>query len=356
MTDADPDVVEAAPAPRPERREADRRAARMALGVSAVFLLGMYLAWPMSFLGAIFTGLLLQAPQPVPGRAAGAVLSIAVFAMAANWIGAQYLLHYPALFAIALVLAMFALFRYGARGGSPIIVILVTIAVLMQPIVLRTSPDLALIVATWLPVNLAIGLFASWAVFDLIPPGAEAGKAKPPAAEVDPERSAVRMTLIAAPFALVFFSLDWGAALTLVFVAILTQQLSAVTEAAARATKGILLANLAGGLVAMLAYELIVMAPTYPFMALLAAGLIAIHARLITSDAPWAPLAGTALNAMLVLLGGAMAPLDTSVEAQLSDRLIQIGAAVAYILVAFNIVDHFLPNRPRPEVEPEPER
>ncbi|MEM7178334.1 MAG: hypothetical protein AAF503_11570 [Pseudomonadota bacterium] len=348
MAEIDAAEIDPGPAARPsdEAAETHRKAMRIWLAVSGVFVLGMTLAWPMAAIGAIFAGLLVQGRRPLPMKQGIGAILIAIIAMVANWYVSQFLLTYPTLFAIGVSVAMYALFRSAARGAPPAIVILITLALLLQPVLIRMSSDLAALAATWLPANLAIGVFASWVVFTLIPPRLDAPAKVKPGIVLDADRQASRMTLVAVPFALVFFSLNWGAVITLIFVALLTQQLCASTEAAGKASKGLLLANVAGGVVAMLAFEFLVMAPFYPFMVVLCLTLIGVFSAAMTSGAAWAPLAGTAMNAMLVLLGGAMAPLDDSVASSLGDRLVQIAMAVAYILIAFNIVDTYLPKRP----------
>ncbi len=353
MTEVEAADIDPGPAAHPPEAEAEtqRKARRIWVAVSGVFVLGMTLAWPMAAIGAIFAGLLVQGPRLLPMKQGIAVILVAVIAMVVNWYVSQFLLKYPGLFAIGISVAMYVLFRSAARGAPPAIVILISLALLLQPVLIRTSSDLAALAATWLPANLAIGVFASWVVFSLIPPRLDAPAKQKPGIMLDADRQASRMTLVAVPFALVFFSLNWGAVITLIFVALLTQQLSASTEAAGKASKGLLLANLAGGVVAMLAFEFLVMVPFYPFMVALCLTLIGVSAMAMTSGAAWAPLAGTAMNAMLVLLGGAMAPLDDSVASSLSDRLIQIGMAVGYILIAFNIVDTYLPKIPISDTE-----
>ncbi|MEM9432187.1 MAG: hypothetical protein AAGA32_22380 [Pseudomonadota bacterium] len=339
--DAEPVSGDPAPAPNP------RRWARMTLGVGTVFCLGVVIAWPMSFVSAIFTGMLLNGARPLPQKAALAALLIAILSMAANWFAAQFLMTYPSVFAIAITLVLYQLYLYGARGGHPVILVLVMIGLVLQPVLLQMSRDLAAIVGLWLILNLLIAIVASYLVFDLIRPDEDAAPKQKAEIVLDEDRQALRMTLIVAPFALIFFSVAASNTVTLIFVAMLTPQLSAVSQNAGKASKGLIVANLIGGAGALLANELIVMAPSLPFMCALMICLIGGYAWAMQSSLSWAPVAQTAMNASIVLLGSAMAPIDTEVAGKLSDRILQIVGAVAYILLAFTIVDHYLPNRPR---------
>ena len=46
--------------------EAQKSIYRSAFGVTIVFSLGMFFGWPLSVVGAVFTGLFLQAPVAMP--------------------------------------------------------------------------------------------------------------------------------------------------------------------------------------------------------------------------------------------------------------------------------------------------
>ncbi|MEM7237920.1 MAG: hypothetical protein AAF501_08870, partial [Pseudomonadota bacterium] len=104
---------------------------------------------------------------------------------------------------------------------------------------------------------------------------------------------------------------------------------------------------LIGGASALIVNELIVMVPDFLFMCAVMFALIGGYVRVMQSTLSWAPVAQTAMNSSIILLGSAMAPLDTEVAGKLSDRLLQIGGAVTYLLIAFTVVDHYLPNRLR---------
>jgi len=318
----------------------DRRIVRLGLGVSIAFVVGVGLAWPISFIGAIFTNLLLQAPGPVPIRGIGVLLARASVAMAAVWFGAQFLLAYPMFFLVGLTVAIFAVFRYAAKGGQMLLVVLLMIAILLIPSLLVTSPELAGTAAFWLVANIAVAIFISRLLFSLIPPdvGAPPAKPKKPAvSQAEATSRAIRMTLVTAPYAVAHFFFGWDAVLTLIFIALLATALSGAASAAVG--RMLLIANVAGGFVAITAYEFLVIAPNFVFMAVLVLTLVLYFARTLMSGGPYAPYAGTALNALLVLLGGAMVPFGGEVDDNFVGRLLDIGLAVLYIAIAFNLME-----------------
>jgi hypothetical protein len=313
---------------------------RLGIGAGVVFVVGVGIAWPVSFIAAIFTNLLLQAPAPIPVRAGAILLGRAAVAMAAVWYGAQVLMAYPVLFLLALTGSLFAIFRFAARGGPMLLVALLLIAVLLIPSLLLTSPELAGTVAFWLVINIALAILASYMFFTLLPPEdgpTPARPAKPEVSESEASWRAARMTLVTAPYAILHFSFGWSGVLPLIFIAMLAMALSGAASAAAG--RNLLVANVAGGIVAITAYELLVIAPNFLFMTALVLAIMLAGARILASGGPYAPYAGSALNAMMILLGGAMVPLGGEVDAAFLDRMLGIGFAVLYIAAAYHLVE-----------------
>ncbi|NDR55806.1 DUF2955 domain-containing protein [Aliiruegeria sabulilitoris] len=337
------------------KRLADGQGLRMALGVWTPFVLGMGFNWPFAFLGAVFAALFLQAPSP-PSPKAGAMLIATAFALLLmGFVVFSVLLPYPASFLLAQALMIGWGFSLSVSGKSPLLVVLALMDALMMPYMARLSLDVAWTLALWLPINMGIALLSCWAVFALFPPAAmsaeqEAAVEAPP--PFDPERRLLRMMLVTLPFVALFILFDSGAILTLIFVAILAQQLAASTGAGPAVAKGMLLANIAGGLVAILCYELVVSATNFGFMAVIAGLLCLGFARWFTSAHVSAALAGSALTTALILFGGAMAPFGGDVEGKMLSRLVQVGAALVWVLTAFVAVDYFLPEREKRPGDP----
>lgn len=340
------DITEAPPAEPPDKTEsAERRGMRLGFGVATMFTLGAGIAWPLWTIGAIFTNLLLQAPAPVPPKAARGILAFAAFSMLFVWYTAQVLQAYPLFFFVALVASIFGIFRFAAKGGHLLIVVLLMIAVLLIPTLLLTSPKLAIVAAGWLFLNIAIAIFASWTFFVIAPPKG-APPPKPPKAEVsdqDANRHAFKMTLITAPYAVLHFSMGWTNVLPLIFIALLSTALSGAKGTAMG--KGLLLANVLGGIIAIATSEILVMAPFYPLLAALSVVIFMVGAKTLVSGGKLAPLAGSAMNGFIVLLGGVIAPFGDSAEIAFIDRLASIGFAVLYVAVAYAVVDGLLAER-----------
>jgi len=96
---------------------------------------------------------------------------------------------------------------------------------------------------------------------------------------------------------------------------------------------------------AMLAYELVVIAPFAPVMILVTAFFCLSFASYLTSGRPGAALAGAGLPTALILFAGAMALLGDDADTKMVGRLMQVGAALVYILSDFVVVDRILPEQ-----------
>lgn len=329
--------------------EDTRRGMRLALGPAVLFILGVAFDWPMAFVGAVFAALFLQAPAP-PSFAGGVRLVLTALGLLILAAAVFSLLRpYPVLFLLGVCLAVLWALGLSVRGRSPLLVVLALLAALLVPLLARASVDLAVGVVVWLSANMVFALLATWAAFVLlpaprqarVPPEAPQGSAP----DFDPERRLLRMALVTVPVALVFFLVDGGAPLTLLFVAILAQQLAASTEDGPAVAGAMLAANLVGGLAAVAAHGLVVAATFFPFLALVVLALCLGFGWWHASERPDSALAGSAMTTFLILFGGTIAPFADSAEVAMLSRLGQIGLALAWVLTAFVVLDSLLPER-----------
>ncbi len=326
----------------------ERRGLRLATGVSGSFALAILIGWPLATICTVFVVLFLQAPGPMPVVVIRTLFRHAVVFLVASWVFSTALAPYPVAFLMALALAVATCFYWSTKGAGMLSVVLALMAALMLPTLVLTSQDLALILVIWIPINLVLAWLWTVAMFHFFPPTPQgaAAAAKPDAPHYDPNRLVLRMSLVTIPFAIYFYLVGSGALVTLLFVAILSQQLSAATAAGPIVAKNMMKANFIGGLVAIACYELTVIAPVM-LTALLA---FAVAAFLLSywfiSDRPDASMGGTALTTTVILFGGSIAPFGKDADVKMIDRLVQIGNALIFVLIAYIVVDAFFPLDP----------
>lgn len=190
-------------------------------------------------------------------------------------------------------------------------------------------------------------------MFLLIPVKAQAApkNAAETAKDYDPMRRLIRMSLVTVPFALVFFISGSSALLVVFFVALLSQQLAAMSGASKTVGKAMLLSNSLGALVAIVCFEINVMVPNIVTPAILCMLLCLSLGALGKSKSKLAPAAGSAITTALVIYGGSIGPFADEADAKSITRVLQIGSAVLFVVVGFIVVDEFLPERKKPEAK-----
>lgn len=335
----------ATPESQPAVAAINRRGLRIALGVSTHFALAILIGWPLATICTVFVTLFLKAPGPLPPKMIFGLFMQAVVFLCISWVIATTLAQYPAAFLLALALAVGLSFYWSTRGAGMLSVVLALMAALMLPTLVLTSQKLALLLVVWVPLNLVLAWVWTTLMFHLFPPSpaGAAQAAKPDLPHHDPNRLVLRMSLVTIPFALHFYLVGSGALVTLLFVAILSQQLSAATAAGPMVAKTMLRANLLGGIAAIVCYQITLVAPLMLTALLAFAATATVLAAWLTSQRADAAQAGTALTTAVILFGGSIAPFGDDADVAMLDRLLQIGHALGFVLIAYVVVDAFFP-------------
>ncbi len=323
--------------------------ARFAVVVTAIFLAGQLGGWPLPYLSCVFAGMFALAPRPLPIAVMLRLLATITLIVAAGCASAILLAPYPFVLLVVLALVLVRIFKLAAGGGSLLVVLFALLASLLLPILALRSPNAAVDIAWSLVLNTAVALFVSGLGFLLIPPASAPASPEAKASAADPDAHALRTTLVVYPLVLAFLAFGWTSALILIMVAMIAQQQS--SAAGLKAGSGLLAANLLGGVVAYLAYEVLVAAPSIVLMVVLVALVTSSAGALMARRNALAPLAPSAANAFIILLGGALAPFGDDVDVKLEARLVQLAMAVSYAVVAFRLLEVW--RRPDRPVEPQ---
>ena len=322
-----------------------RRIGRMAFGITLTFLIAMAFDWTLAYLAPCFVTPLLQA-RAAPSLSTAVRILLATFIlMLVCYLGASFAGQFPVVFLLALIPGLFWTFRFSLRGGSVLIVLLLLIGFMLLPMAAKYSTQIAWDMAASFFGNIALSLVITFVMFTIFPalPSEPEPTPKPRLAASEINRQAWIMTAVTGSFTWAYFSFDWTNVHTPLYIAIYIQQLSLARSV--QVTKGILGANIVAGFVAMALYSLLVMAPSFAFLAALSLTIMLVFARLITSGAPWAPLAGFALSSTLILLGSAMSSLGDNGGDMFIDRLGELGAAALYAVAAMYVLQTYFPGK-----------
>ncbi|NOC91961.1 DUF2955 domain-containing protein [Ruegeria sp. HKCCD6604] len=320
---------------------------RLALGVTGVFALGLFLGWPLAVVGSVFTALFLQAPTALPLAAFAKLFVFSIGLMFISFLLSSVFAPYPAVFLILVAIGIILSFMWSVSGAGVLPGVIALMGALMIPNLVLQSQDLALVLVFWIPINLLFAGFVSTLMFVMIPaePQTVAQKKADAPPDFDRYRRIVRMSLVTLPFAMVFFVSGASALLVLFFVALLSQQLAAMPSTGKAVAKAMLTANLLGAAVSIICYEVNVIAPVILTPILLCLFFCFTLGALGKSQVALATAAGSALTTVLIVYGGSVAPFSDEADVKSITRVLQVAGAAFFVIVAYVIVDEFWPER-----------
>jgi hypothetical protein len=327
---------------------------RLAFGMMLSAGIALGIAWPLSFITPVLTAKLLSLPRVPPMRQGVALIVILSASFLASAMLLMPMLAYPAVYTLLLGLILFLLFYAKAGGANPILIVFMMIGVLVVPLVGTVSQALARGVVSGLIFAAVVSVamvYITAAIFP-DPPGlpAQSGAGSgggAGTAEIPEPRTRVGLALrsLVVIFPLAFLFLLFSAtdlAVVLIFAGLLGLEPTFGTHL--KAGKGLILANLAGGLVAVAVYNILTWVPAFPFFLLLIllAGLWV--GRWIFSDHPLGKLLGGGITTVFVVLGPVVTG-DAEAGAKLYLRVAMIMAAVLYVVLAFGLLERLTRGR-----------
>ena len=155
--------------------------------------------------------------------------------------------------------------------------------------------------------------------------------------ELDRFKYALNILCIMLPLLFLFYIFKLsGGMLILMFVAILS-----ISPALSNPKVGgvMIVANIFGGLFAILAYKLLVVVPLFIFMIFIVLIIGLIFANNLFSKKKIAPIFGTGFSTFLLILGSVTTS-DSAAGEEVWTRVIMISGAVIYVVIAFGILNH----------------
>lgn len=324
------------------------RVFRFAIGVSIAVAIAYSFDWPLSFLMPVFTSLLLAMPLPMPSLKVGLRnMAYTILAFAIGLVFSIFFLQYPLAYLLMLGLLLFHLYYYLNRGGSFWLTLMSIIAVLLLPMLANSNAGLAIGFSLGFVLSGCLTVIMVWVSYLLVP--------DPQFTQFPQSRgfqkvyshaaaqSALKSTLVIFPMASVFIIFNlMDYILVMIFSAIfvLKPELSAGKEAGTNS----LISTLLGGLCAMVFYWLIVAVPEYYFYIILMFLTTLFFGGNIFSGQPKSKYYASAFMALLILVNGSMAE-DANFSELLTQRVILIVLATAYIIAALKILDSYWPDK-----------
>lgn len=320
---------------------------RTAFAVSLALIYATTVGYPLAHTTAIFTIMFIG-----PGKQAVKFKDVLVYPIALYVLGmlgvyvGYVLLDYIVVTLLVLGLAIFWSFRLTKIPVPARLLFL--IFVILLPLLSMSANGLGEFVLAALITNLAIALIIVKFSFLLFPQTLTAHSAVAQSASKDNAGPSLNMDKVAFNGLMVIFPLlcyyyfsQDPDILILVFVALL-----AFDPFIAQSNKGffMLIANLWGGLIGIIAYQVLIVAPYYPLYIFLCITICFYFIINIYAGKKTSPIYSTSFNTFFIVMATVSSSTNTA-SGKVWDRVFQIGLALIYTIVAYRIVNHF--NNPK---------
>jgi len=322
--------------------DADRLALRLGFGVALGFVLGGLSGTPLFFLPPLLTAQLLAALRQPPTlrQGLGLVILIALIGGATLLVAGAFA-GQPLVYAMLVALMIFAGFLLDTAGKAMPATFLLILGC-MVPLVATQSVGAAADVAAALVESAAIAIVAVWVMFAAFPAPAAAASAASRADPASPGKALLN-TLLLLPVLLTF--MVSGSTTFVVLIVIVSVLRLGDRATAHRAALGLLLGNILGGIVATVAYNIVIVQPGVIFFVLVVLLVALTFGGRIAAGGPQAPIFLLALVTFVILLGIGVSPLPTDSGAAFTTRLWNVMLAGAYAVGAISLTA-----APRPQL------
>ena len=316
---------------------------RYVIGISFILLVTALMGYPLAYLTTVLAlSYIAPGAKPLSFKQGAGFIVMLIIINAITLIVSSVLKDYPLVFMPILCLGI--LWIYYTEKLPMVLKIFSIISVFVIPLLSLEPTGISAFVAIALIINAFMSLVLSQ-LFFVIFPWSEADEDFVKEKQQAPKQSekqrfnyALNILIILLPVLLLFFLLKLsGGLLILIFIGILS---TSPALANAKVGKFMIVANILGGLFAIIAYKLLVFVPMLPFMILLTLLVGFLFGSKLFSKAKIAPIFGTGFSTFLLILGTVTSS-DDAAGSTLWSRLIQISIAVIYVVTAFAILNYF---------------
>ena len=323
----------------------DIKSLRLIIGVVLAVAIAFGFNWPFAFIMPVFVAKFLSNNKPkVPFNKLVALLLIVVIAIILGSVLTRMLLPFPAVFVLIITLLIFWISYWNNSGGNELVITMLLVGLTVMPVLGVIDLRLAQVFTYGFLFSCFMSLLLTLIMHELIHDKAEdppllftsQDSAQSDEGEVLPSRPiAIKLALISTlmimPVVGFFLATENTSLLVLVFVALLAQKPDLV--AGIRGSKALLVGNTIGGVIAVLIYNLLQMAPNFSFLLLLFALSTAVLSKMIFTEKPTAALYAMALGTVIILVASASSGAADADE-KFYARIIQIACACGYIVFA----------------------
>jgi hypothetical protein len=319
------------------------RKLRFSIGLTLTIALAFGFNWPLAFITPVFVAKFLGSGKAkMPFKTLMRIFSIIVIAFVFAIVLSRLFLPYPMVFILITTLTVFWIAYWNHSGGNEFVILMLLVGITVIPMLALLHQTVAAQFTLGFLFSCLLSIFIAMIMHELIPDKAcenvviETTKTKEELNLDLPSKTlrvqlAVLTTLIIMPAMIFFLYFDLGSAvMILAFIAILAQKPDAIIGV--KGSKALLVGNSLGGIIAIVMYNILVVAPSFGFMLVLFSLVLLIFSSLIFSSSPLAPLFAMALSTVIILIAASTLG-DASAGEKFYTRIIQISAACIYIVL-----------------------
>ncbi|WP_163339451.1 DUF2955 domain-containing protein [Desulfopila sp. IMCC35008] len=328
------------------------RILRLSTGVTVAVAVSYGYAWMLFFITPIITFIFLVMPVWIGGKMAVQLLLRLGFSLLVGIVIAEFFLQYPLLCIPLYGVLFFYIYYHDTPAAPPMAVLFMTLAITMIPIMSFSGIAMAHVVAFYLLVNMGLGLVFAWLFHNLLPDSLAAysetctpsTKPIPPAVEeAERVRLALVSTVVALSAVLLFFAFNLAQhALAMIYICFMAG--TPTTNASLVVMKANATATCIGGIAIIIAFNLLVAVPAYPFLIALVFLYSLLFTGKIYSGSASAAAFSSGFTTFLVLLGSSTG-VDKLATTNFYVRITQVLFAGIFTLAALVVIERF--SRPR---------
>ncbi len=307
--------------------------------------MGQFGGWPLAFLTAPFTAILMIDPEPLPPRQGWRVLLLAGSFLLSGFVLTMLLYPWPAVLALTMAVVLYNLLRFLVTVQEPLLVIVAALlGFAIVPVVVVLFPLLGLMGGLAFFIDFSLAVMIAWLTWFLIPPLAPApddhhhGEAMS-----EGEVRELTLTLVAVIWPLVVFFMASGTTkiLVLVYAVLFAAQTGNAAGAREMGQTSLLANGVIAGLAMILCHELLVVMPSPFLMPLIAFAAVMVFGQKIFQGSHSSGTWLSALFGFLIMLGGALTKDAVDPSGTVLDRLWQLLLATVYVMFAFSVIEMF---------------
>lgn len=309
---------------------------RLSMAVTATYVIGEAMEWFPSFLAPLLAAVILVSlPKALPLKAGIVVIAVMSASAYFAYTLTSLMLQMPTLLYGVIGIIIFLCFGLLANGKGQLPLTLLLICIATIPIITLVAPQQAGAMPKAYARGIIMAVVAVWVVHAIWPKTRPGAPAPPTVPGLPPLRLALAGSAIVMPIMLIYLLYGITDAIPVLLTTIFLV-MNFDTKRGAMHGLAMMIGNFVGGIVALVAYHLLQIAPALMTFGLLVFLITAMFAMQLEKGGPSAPVALLTLNQSLIIFGLALAQ-GSSNAGLWATRLIQFAIACLFAVAMMTL-------------------